>query len=68
MGTFFFILGALMQTHPPDPNASHPSGASIAMAIMIYLYGMFDFFIPNYSLYANHIRWVVIPYCFCMCS
>ncbi|GJJ07225.1 hypothetical protein Clacol_001425 [Clathrus columnatus] len=38
MGTFFFILGGLMQTHPPNPNASHASGASIAMAVMIYLY------------------------------
>lgn len=48
MGTFFFILGALIRTHPPPPppqlDASHTSGASIAMAVMIYLY--------------------VIPYCF----
>lgn len=40
MGTFFFILGALIRTHPPHPDASHTSGASIAMAVMIYLYGM----------------------------
>lgn len=40
MGTFFFILGALIRTHPPHSDASHASGASIAMAVMIYLYGM----------------------------
>lgn len=38
MGTFFFILGALFNTHPPKPDASHASSASIAMAVMIYLY------------------------------
>ncbi|KAF8514837.1 putative high-affinity glucose transporter of the major facilitator superfamily [Hysterangium stoloniferum] len=38
MGVFFFILGALFNTHQPDPKASHASSASIAMAVMIYLY------------------------------
>ncbi|KAF8530913.1 putative high-affinity glucose transporter of the major facilitator superfamily [Gautieria morchelliformis] len=38
MGLFFFILGALFKTLPPDPHPTHVSKASIAMAVMIYLY------------------------------
>ncbi|KZT57575.1 general substrate transporter [Calocera cornea HHB12733] len=38
MGVCFIIVGALYLTHPPDPNAATPSGASRAMAGMIYLY------------------------------
>jgi len=38
MGIFFFILGALFKTRPPDLSSPHVSSASIAMAVMIYLY------------------------------
>ncbi|KAF8592722.1 hypothetical protein K439DRAFT_32125 [Ramaria rubella] len=38
MALFFFILGALFKTHPPQTTAPHVSRASIAMAVMIYLY------------------------------
>ena len=39
MGLFFFILGGLFKTHPPNTNSPHVSNSSIAMAVMIYLYG-----------------------------
>jgi len=43
MGSFFFILGALFRTHTPNvvnvpTNSEPPTGISIAMAVMIYLY------------------------------
>jgi len=38
MGMFFFILGGLFKAHPPDASSPHVSNASIAMAVMIYLY------------------------------
>ncbi|RHZ63574.1 sugar porter family MFS transporter [Aspergillus thermomutatus] len=38
MATMMFIIGAVLATHPPDPNASGVSQASIAMVVMIYLY------------------------------
>lgn len=40
MSLFFFILGGLFKTHPPDVESQHASKASIAMAVMIYLYGV----------------------------
>lgn len=38
MGLFFFIIGAVIFTHPPNPAAPTISSASIAAATMIYLY------------------------------
>jgi hypothetical protein len=38
MGGFLFILAAVFITHVPDPKALTPSGASIAMAVLIYLF------------------------------
>ena len=41
MGTLFFIIGALLKTFPPDPNAVNPPTASKAMAAMLYIYVCF---------------------------
>ena len=41
MGTLFFIVGALLKSFPPDPEASEPSPASRAMAAMLYIYVCF---------------------------
>jgi len=38
MAMFLWIIGAIFNTSPPNPKATSPSGASIAMATMIYLY------------------------------
>lgn len=37
MGMFFYIIGSILFTHPPDVAASTPAPASIAAAAMIYL-------------------------------
>lgn len=41
MGTLFFIIGAILKTHPPDPKAINPPPASRAMAGMLYIYVCF---------------------------
>lgn len=38
MASMMFIIGAVLATHPPDPDATSVSPASIAMVVMIYLY------------------------------
>lgn len=38
MASMMFIIGAVLATHPPDPNSSSVSSASIGMVVMIYLY------------------------------
>ena len=41
MGALFFIIGALLKSFPPDPNAPNPPTASKAMAAMLYIYVCF---------------------------
>ena len=45
MGTLFYIIGAILKTHPPsvNPNAADasPPPASQAMAAMLYIYVCF---------------------------
>ena len=41
MGTLFYIIGAILKTHPPDPKAASPPPASQAMAGMLYIYVCF---------------------------
>lgn len=43
MGLFFLIIGAIIYTHPPDPNATSIPPASIAAATMIYLCESYPF-------------------------
>jgi len=52
MGVLFYIIGALLKTFPPNPNASEPSPASKAMAAMLYIYVCF------YSLGWGPLPWV----------
>ena len=52
MGTLFFIIGALLKSFPPDPQASQPSPPSKAMAAMLYIYVCF------YSLGWGPLPWV----------
>ncbi|KAJ7105697.1 general substrate transporter [Mycena epipterygia] len=56
MGTFFFIIGALLKTFPPPPTSSvadpNPPPASKAMAAMLYLYVCF------YSMGWGPLPWV----------
>ncbi|KAJ7582017.1 general substrate transporter [Mycena floridula] len=59
MGTFFFIIGAILKTHPPPAvDANHappsPSPASRAMAAMLYLYVCF------YSMGWGPVPWVYV--------
>lgn len=59
MGTFFFIVGAILKTHPPPAtslNAPPPtlSPASRAMAAMIYIYVCF------YSMGWGPVPWVYV--------
>jgi len=52
MGVMFFIIGALLKSFPPDPNASEPAPAGKAMAAMLYIYVCF------YSLGWGPLPWV----------
>jgi len=52
MGTLFFIVGALLKTHPPDPKATTPAPSSKAMAAMLYIYVCF------YSMGWGPLPWV----------
>ena len=52
MGILFFIVGALLKSFPPNPEASDPSAAGKAMAAMLYIYVCF------YSLGWGPLPWV----------
>ena len=57
MGTLFFIVGALLKTHPPPKNlpvGAVPPPASKAMAAMLYIYVCF------YSMGWGPLPWVYV--------
>ncbi|RDX42416.1 general substrate transporter [Lentinus brumalis] len=55
MGTLFFIIGALLKTHPPPNNpGGDPPPASKAMAAMLYIYVCF------YSMGWGPLPWVYV--------
>jgi hypothetical protein len=54
MGTFLFMIGAVFNTHRPDPKATSASGASIGMAVLIYL------FVIPYCFSWGGLVWVYI--------
>lgn len=54
MMTMMFILGAVLNTHPPDTKSTNVSSASIAMVVMIYLY------VIGYSASWGPIPWVYL--------
>lgn len=54
MGTFLMMIGAVFNTHPPDKNATEASGASIGMAVLIYL------FVIPYCFSWGGLVWVYI--------
>jgi hypothetical protein len=57
MGTLFFIIGAILKTHPPATGASAtgtPPVASKAMAAMFYIYVCF------YSMGWGPLPWVYV--------
>ncbi|WVQ94086.1 hypothetical protein IAU59_001164 [Kwoniella sp. CBS 9459] len=53
MSLFLWIVGAIFHTHIPDPKATHPSGASIGMAVCIY------FFVIPYCFSVGPLPWVI---------
>ncbi|KAG5642801.1 hypothetical protein DXG03_002106 [Asterophora parasitica] len=54
MGTLFFIIGAILKTHPPSAAAADPAPASKAMAGMLYIYVCF------YSMGWGPLPWVYV--------
>ncbi|KAG9517896.1 general substrate transporter, partial [Aureobasidium melanogenum] len=54
MAACMFIIGALLVSFPPDPNASSVSSPSIAMVVMIYLY------VIAYSASFGPVPWVYV--------
>ncbi|EJC99405.1 sugar transporter [Fomitiporia mediterranea MF3/22] len=56
MGTLFFIIGAILKTHPPGtlPAGAAPPPASKAMAAMLYIYVAF------YSMGWGPLPWVYV--------
>ena len=52
MGTLFYIIGAILKTHPPDIHATSPAPASRAMAGLLYIYVCF------YSCGWGPVPWV----------
>ncbi len=57
MGTLFFIIGALLKTHPPPNNpGGDPPPASKAMAAMLYIYVCF------YSMGWGPLPYVLSPF------
>lgn len=54
MAVMMFILGSVLATHPPDPKNPAVGGASIAMAVMIYLY------VIGYSASWGPTPWVFV--------
>ncbi|WVO14911.1 hypothetical protein L204_102551 [Cryptococcus depauperatus] len=53
MSMFLWIIGAIFNTHLPDKNATTTSSASIAMAVMIYLY------VIPYCFSVGPLPWVI---------
>jgi len=56
MGTLFFIIGAILKTHPPQTNPvpENPAPASQAMAGLLYIYVCF------YSMGWGPLPWVYV--------
>ncbi|KAH0373958.1 general substrate transporter, partial [Aureobasidium melanogenum] len=54
MASCMFIIGALLVSYPPDPDASSVSSPSIAMVVMIYLY------VIGYSASWGPVPWVYV--------
>lgn len=54
MAVCMFIIGALLVSFPPDPDAGSVSSPSIAMVVMIYLY------VIAYSASFGPIPWVYV--------
>ncbi|KAK3207614.1 hypothetical protein GRF29_103g1509214 [Pseudopithomyces chartarum] len=54
MAAMMFIIGAVLATNPPDPDAGSVSKASIAMVVMIYLY------VIGYSASWGPVPWVYL--------
>jgi hypothetical protein len=57
MGVLFFIVGAILKTHPPPtglPEGASPPAASQAMAAMLYIYVCF------YSMGWGPLPWVYV--------
>ena len=54
MGTLFYIIAAILKTHPPEVNATSPAPASRAMAGLLYIYVCF------YSWGWGPLPWVYV--------
>ncbi|KAJ6120484.1 hypothetical protein N7523_004764 [Penicillium sp. IBT 18751x] len=54
MASMMFIIGAVLATHPPNPDATSVSSASTAMVAMIYLY------VIGYSFSWGPTPWVYL--------
>lgn len=54
MMAMMFIIGALLTSYPPNPKSTTVSPASIAMAVMIYLY------VIGYSASWGPVPWVYV--------
>lgn len=54
MSAMMFIIGAVLVTNPPNPEAGGVSSASIAMVVMIYLY------VIGYSASWGPTPWVLV--------
>jgi len=54
MATMMFIIGAVLATYPPNPDADSVSSPSIAMVAMIYLY------VIGYSASWGPVPWVYL--------
>ncbi|KAM0256614.1 hypothetical protein ACHAQJ_004901 [Trichoderma viride] len=54
MAIMMFIIGAVLSTHPPSPDSTTVSSASIAMVVMIYLY------VIGYSASWGPTPWVYV--------
>jgi hypothetical protein len=54
MAACMFIIGAVLVSFPPDPDAASVSSASIAMVVMIYLY------VIGYSASWGPVPWVYV--------
>lgn len=54
MAAMMFIIGAVLATYPPNPDADSVSSPSIAMVAMIYLY------VIGYSASWGPVPWVYL--------
>lgn len=63
MASMMFIIGAVLATHPPRPNAPTVSRASTAMVAMIYLYviGYSFSWGPTPWVYLSEVRYFPSP-------